>query len=216
MRAFAAVFAAVALLSAPSLAAEAAKDDWDGGFGGKPNKYRGDVTLGLSYGLGLGHAVGYPNDVGRIGDTDYQANTRVAAGPTTYVWLGGALTDWLNFNLGLAFAGLNGNELKTRGTAFVFRTEAFPLLSLADRGRAFTDFGAYTAFGIGVQTLKHGDEVKADGGAISYIGFGVFHETGHFGHVRLGPVLDGTYVFSQSLELWSVTAGARLAFYAGP
>jgi hypothetical protein len=174
---------------------------------------RANLTAGVAGGLHFGSARGFPNEAEKLNDPAFEQSTGFAAGPNLALWLGGALTDYLNFGLGLAVGGLSGNGRSAQYSAFVVRIESFPLLSL---GGAYSDLGVATAFGAGGSAIKQGDDTEAEGGAISVINLGLFHETLRSRAFRLGPSIDFTHLFSQSWSSAAVTAGLRLAIYDGP
>jgi hypothetical protein len=185
---------------------------WDGGYD-KTAKRRSDVTLGASAGYGLGGGLGYPNKIGQIDNPTYETTTGIGTGGGATFWLGGALRDWFTFALGGTFSSINSSNSKLSGGGFVFRLEAFPLFS---QGAGWQDLGFSGNFGIGTATIKEGGQEKADGGSISIVGLGAFHETWRPGHFTLGPMVEYTHTFSQTLSSHAVLAGLRIAFYSGP
>ena len=196
-------------------AAEAQRKDgghWDGGYGVSA-KRRSDFTIGASAGYGLGSGLGYPNKVGEIDNPAFEASTGLATGAGATFWLGGALRDWFTFALGGTLSSMNSGDKKLSGGGFVFRLEAFPLFSM---GGAAQDLGLSGNFGIGTANIDEDGQEKADGGSISILGFGAFHETWRPGHFTLGPMLEYTHIFSQTLSAHTAVAGVRIAFYSGP
>ena len=187
---------------------------WDGGYG-KTAKRRSDVTLGASAGFGLGAGLGYPNEVGQIDNPAFETTTGLGTGGGATFWFGGALRDWFTFALGGTFSSLKSSDSELSGGGFVFRLEAFPLFSLS-QGGAMQDLGVSGNFGIGTATIKQDGVEKADGGSISILGVGVFHETWRPGRFTLGPIVEYTHTFSQTLIAHTATAGVRIAFYSGP
>jgi hypothetical protein len=185
---------------------------WDGGYHVKATR-RSDFMLGGSAGLTLGNGYGYPNEVDKIDNPAYVADTGAAFGTTFDLWLGGALRDWLNFGLGVKSFGIEGSDQQLSGFGFIFRIEAFPFFAEDDK---LQDVGMLASFGLGgAQIERDGDQV-ADGGAVSIVGFGAFWEPWRFGGFAAGPSIDYSHLFSQSLYSYAVTGGIRLAFYAGP
>ncbi len=197
---------------APAPEADEASSDWDGGYDVKYTR-RSDFTFGLSLGLGVGNGYGYPNEVDKIDDPAFVADTGVAPGSSYELWLGGALRDWLTFGIGLTGFGVEGDGKMLAGGGFVFRIEAFPFFG---QGGALDDVGMFGSFGLGSATIEEDGNELADGGAISIVKLGGFWETWRFGGFALGPGVDYTHVFSQTLRYYQATAGFRLAFYAGP
>jgi len=194
----------------PSLAL-AAEDSWDGGYDTHAERRSGFVaSVGL--GFGVGAAQGYPNEVSKIDDPQYESSTGSGFSSMNSIWIGGALRDWFTFGLGIAGMGLKVDELEAVASGFIFHVEAFPLYSLGGKLR---DLAFYTDFGAGGLTIEGGPE-KADGGFISYIGAGSSFELFRFGHFALGPTLGGIYAYSQSAQAGGVFAGFRGSFYGGP
>jgi hypothetical protein len=178
----------------------------------KPTR-RSDLTLGVGAGLDVGRARGYPNEIDKIDNRDYKADTRNTLGGGGSVWLGVAFTDWLTFALGASSINLASSDLTGSGTGFMFRLEAFPLFS---QGGAFRDLGIFGNFGVGLLKIKAGSDEKADGGTMSLIGAGAFYEAWRLGPIALGPMVEYTHLFSQSAKLDSTLYGARVALYTGP
>jgi hypothetical protein len=206
-----------AMLVAPDALAQMAgrdENNWDGGYQ-IVAKRRSDVTLGLSTGLIVGSASGYPNEVEKIDNPAYESSTGLGFGGGAAIWLGGALRDWFNFSVGGAGGNLEGSGTKASIGAFIFRVEAFPFFT-SSQGNALQDFGVAGTFGLGVVTLEEGGEETAEGGAMALTSIGVFHESLRFGHFTLGPTLEYSYFFSQTLDMHAGMLGARLAFYGGP
>jgi hypothetical protein len=191
--------------------AAAAEDEWDGGYAGKAQR-RSGFAAGFDLGFGLGSASGYPNEVSKIDDPDYESSTGATLGSTWSLWAGGALRDWFTFGLGLMSLGAASNEIKAGGSAFILHIETFPLWSLGGRLR---DVSVYTHFGAGSMVIKGGPE-QADGGLMSVLGGGVGYELWRPGHFAIGPVLEGSYLYSQSGEAFGIFAVARASFYGGP
>jgi hypothetical protein len=95
----------------------------------------------------------------------------------------------------------------------IFRLEAFPLIAAGD---ALADLGISSNLGISVYKIKRGSEEKADGGAMSHVSLGAFYEPWRFGKFAVGPTLEYTHLFSETLKVHTALAGVRLAFYGGP
>jgi hypothetical protein len=213
VRPIAALFFSVTFFSA-ALAQAQRKDTghWDGGYD-KTGKRRSDFTLGASAGYGLGGGLGYPNEVGQIDNPAYETTTGIGTGGGATFWFGGALRDWFTFALGGTFSSLQKGDSKLSGGGFVFRLEAFPLFS---QGETWQDLGVSGNFGIGTATIEQDGQEKADGGSLSILGLGVFHETWRPGRFTLGPMVEYTHTFSQTLSSHAALAGVRIAFYSGP
>lgn len=191
--------------------AAAAEEEWDGGYAGKAER-RSGFAAGFNLGFGLGSASGYPNEISKIDDPDYESSTGAAFGSTWSLWAGGALRDWFTFGLGLMAFGAASKDIEAGGSAFILHIETFPLWSLGGRLR---DVSVYTNLGAGSMALTGGPE-KADGGLMSVLGGGVGYELWRPGSFAIGPVLEGSYLYSQSGEAFGVFAGIRSSFYGGP
>jgi hypothetical protein len=200
------------LAFASSAGAQPKDTDWDGGYG-LVAKRRSDVMLGLSVGPWLGFANGYPNEVAKIGVPEFEAKTGAGFGGGGVAWLGVALRDWLNFGIGGGGGNFEKNGLRASGAGMIFRLEAFPLIA---QGGALADLGIATNMGLSVYKLKRGAEVEAEGGAMSHLTLGVFHEPWRFGKFAVGPALEYTHLFSETMKINTLQAGVRLAFYGGP
>lgn len=178
-----------------------------------PAERRSGFVLGLSSGLAVAAASGYPNDVTMIDVPDFEASTGAAVSLGSALWLGGALADWLTIGVGLAGGSFEGNGLQATGGAFHVRIEAFPLFF---RGGAFEDLGVSFSAGTGSYDVKRGDETVAEGEGTSAIGVGVFFEPWRFWRFSTGPDVSYAHQFSRSLSAHTLVVGWRLAFYAGP
>src|SRR5579871_3753917 len=97
---------------------------------------RGGFMLGLDVGIGLASIVGYPNDVTKIGFASAYTVTGVRPATLGEAWLGAAITDWINFGLGVTsslFFDTGSNKARSLGG--LFRIEGFPLYALGGRLR---------------------------------------------------------------------------------
>ena len=195
-----------------ALAQQQDSNDWDGGYAARATR-RSDVTVGASPSFFLGDATGYPNEVAKIDDPAFRSSTGVSPGAGGAVWVGGALRDWLSFAFGFGFGSLKGEQAEASIDSFIFRVEGFPLFS---QGGALRDLGVSGTFGLGVVTLEQDGETTAEGGAMALMTYGVFYEAWRFGRFTLGPNVEYTHMFSQTLKLHTAAAGLRLAFYGGP
>lgn len=172
---------------------------------------RDGFTVGLSYGLGVGSYVGYPNEVEKIDNPEYRADTGAALSSGYSIWLGGALRDWFTFGVGLFSAGGKGNDTTAGGGAFGLHLETFPLWPL---GGTWRDLGLVTEFGAGGGLLKDGGgNETGNGGNMSMVGAGLFYEPWQFWHMSHGPALVYKYQFSDSMTASTVLLGWRMAFY---
>jgi hypothetical protein len=204
----------LAVLSGASAAQAQPRDQnhWDGGYD-KKGERRSDFTLGASVGLGVGTSLGYPNVVGQIDNPAYETNTGFGVGGGGTLWLGGALRDWFSFLIGFHTVQLKKDDLEFSASGAVFRLEAFPLFS---QGGSLRDLGLSANFGLGTASIDEGSAERSDGGALSIVGLGVFHESLRLGGLNLGPALEYTHYFSQTLTAHTVVGGLRVAFYSGP
>jgi hypothetical protein len=196
----------VALLGSPALAGEEAPVD------SAPALRRSGFTLGISTGLAVSSARGYPNDVAKIDLPEYEANTGVGASSGGSLWIGGVLADWLTLGAGLSSSGFEGNGLTASGSSFYFRIETFPMFF---QGGHWQDLGVSLAAGIGGVDVKRGDETVAEGEATSLVGAGIFYEPWRFWRFSTGPDIFYMHQFSRSLSSHSIVLGWRLALYGG-
>lgn len=187
-------------------------DSWDGQYAQKAER-RSDFALGLDYGLGLGKIAGYPMDAVKLGDPRYRADTGFGVGQLGRFWLGGALTDWYVFGVGMELLKVSGNDLTARGGAFLLHNEVFPLWSL---GSAYRDLGVSLNFGIGGMLVRQSGSVVADGGSLAMVGLGVFHETLRWRGLTLGPTVAFSEYFSETLDAHVGSVGLRMSYTTGP
>jgi hypothetical protein len=187
-------------------------DSWDGQYAEKAER-RSDFALGIDYGVGFGKVAGYPMDAVTLGDSRYRADTGLGVGQLGRLWLGGALTDWYTFGLGLELLKVSGNDLTARGGAFLLHNEIFPLWSL---GSGYRDLGVSLNFGIGGMLVRQSGSVVADGGSLALVGLGVFHETLRWHGLAFGPAVSFSEYFSQTLDAHLGSVGLRLAYTTGP
>jgi hypothetical protein len=210
--------ASVALVwSAPVSAAEQAgvtTDDWDGGYDLPPATRRSGFTFGALGGVLIGSARGYPNDLDRIDVPEFEARTGLGLQNGGSFWLGGALTDWFTFALGVGGGSINGEgRLVGSGGAFLLRIETFPLFY---RGGVFRDLGISFNAGTGGYTIKDGNREVAEGSGTAVVGATLFFEPIQLWRFSMGPALDYAHHFSRSIEVDLLVLGWRSAFYGGP
>src|SRR5271170_5398508 len=60
-------------------------------------RIRSGLVISLMGGVGLSKSSGYPNNYNQIGDPDFYSSSNVLVGGSGGAFLGGALTDYLNF-----------------------------------------------------------------------------------------------------------------------
>lgn len=175
---------------------------------------RSDFVAAASFGGVLGTASGYPNELTKLNDPRYEADTGVAAGAGGSAFIGGALRDWLVFGVGVTSATMGGNGLRSAGTAFIFHVEGYPLFAY---GGPFQDLGVFGEFGAGGRSIQRDGAAAAEGGFLSVVSLGAVYEALRLGsHLSAGPVLQLSHQWSQSLTADIVVGGLRLAFYGGP
>lgn len=198
------------MLLAPA-AAQAAEQQWDGGYSLQATRRSGFVAS-LQLGYGLANISGYPNEVAKIDDPAYYSSTNAAVGSTLSLWLGGALRDWFTIGLGFMTLGARKNEMTAGGGAFIVHVEAFPLWSL---GGVYRDLSAYANFGVGSLAIT-GIPNEVDGGSVSALGGGFGYEWLRSSHFAFGPILESSYLYSQSAQAFGILAGVRGSFRGGP
>ncbi|WP_437943460.1 hypothetical protein WMF27_40365 [Sorangium sp. So ce281] len=176
---------------------------------------RGGLAAGIAGGLALGSAAGFQNDVQKIGFQRHYTETGVGIGAGGYVWIGGALADWLTFGAAFGGHGLSAADHASLAGGFMLHTEVFPLFSLADRWR---DVGVAFDAGTGVAyTTSDADGAEVIDGALpARIGGGVFYEGIRLWKVAMGPWLYADYTWSTSVRQPGFYLGWRTALYTGP
>jgi hypothetical protein len=192
--------------------AESSDYDWDGGYKQVATR-RSGFMLGITSGLGVGRAYGYPNDLVKLNDPLYKRNTALAFGQFNRLWLGGALTDWFVFGVGFAGMNLKRDDITAKASAFLFHVEGYPLF---ERGGVFRDMSVFGDFGAGGAKITGRGREEADGGLMSVIGVGAGWEALRFWHFRFGPAAEYLRTWSQSMTWDSVSLEARLTFVGGP
>lgn len=182
---------------------------------------RAGFTVGFTASLGVGDITGYPLDIAKRGKAEFRADTGTTAGANGAVWLGGALTDWLVFGVGLGGTYSQGNGTVVSGYTFLFRTEAFPLFWLGgfwrEAGLAF-DTGAGQITGE-LQDKPAGAAGKQiapviDSGAASRVGVSVFYDGLRLWKLSTGPFVAFDYTWSASLDQPLFLVGLRTSLYA--
>ncbi len=207
-------FLVAALLVAGPAAASEEENEWDGDFGYRA-EVRSDLVLGLSAGLALGSASGYPNEAGKIDDPEFEADTGFALGQDYTFWVGGALQDWFAFALGVNSGGIQGDGLYAGSIGFLLRVETYPLFYQAEFWR---DFAVFADFGIAMAAIVDVDseDEMANGGALSLLGLGVAYELWHLGGFAIGPTLQYRHLFSGSMRQDIGILAVRVSYYTGP
>jgi hypothetical protein len=190
-------------------------DAWESNYDPGKAQRRSEFAMGFLLGGAAGNVSGYPNEILKIDDPKYEANTGFGGGLSGGLWVGGALRDWLVFGVGLSLGTVAGNGYRSSGTSFVFHIESYPLFP---QGGAWQDLGLLAEFGAGGRTITRGATTSAaEGGLMSVATFGVVYEALRLGsHVSAGPLVQVTYQGSQSLTATFATIGLRASFYGGP
>ena len=207
----------VTLGAASPALAESSSDDWSGDYGKKAER-RSDFVLGISPGLLLSTASGYPNEIDKLHQPEWQVDTGFAAGFGFDAWLGGALTDWFTFGVGGAYYGAHGSTGTTSGGAFLIRVETFPLFGV---GGPFRDLAVFANFGAGSLVLKPDNEGGAkrqhgNSGFASVGGGGIAYELLRSKHFAFAPSAEYILFASEALHAHQVLMGARVVYYGGP
>ena len=177
-----------------------------------PATRRAGFLLGISGGLALASASGYPNDVAKIDLPEFEADTGLGVSSGGALWIGGSLADWMNIAVGFQGGGFEGNGLDASGGAIHMRIEAFPLFY---RGGAWEDVGLSFTAGTGNLGVERDGESVAEGEGTSAIGVGAFFERLRFWQLSSGPDISYAHLFSRSLTAHQLVIGWRLAFYGG-
>jgi hypothetical protein len=180
---------------------------------GQKNERRSDLVLGFSPGLVLTSASGFPNEIEKLNQPEYEAKSGLALGPGFEAWLGGALTDWFSFGLGGMYYKGKGSGSKTSAGAFLIRLETFPLYGL---GGGLRDLAVFANFGAGGLGLSGENGKHASAGFASVGGVGVAYELARVWHFALAPSAEYMLIASQSLTAHQGLIGARVVFYGGP
>jgi hypothetical protein len=197
--------------------AESPADDWSGDYGKKAER-RSDFVLGVSPGVVLGTASGYPNEIDKLHQPEWQVDSGFTGGFGFDAWLGGALTDWFTFGVGGAYYGGHGSGGTTRGAAFLIRVETFPLYGF---GGPLRDLAVFANFGAGNLVLDPDDKTaskksRADSGFASIGGGGVAYELFRTKHFAFAPSAEYLLFASEALHAHQVLMGVRVVYYGGP
>jgi hypothetical protein len=223
------VVIASAFVARPSLAQFTSQDDnhFEAGYNPGKQKRRSDFAASIGFGPALGSASGYPNEVAKIGDPRYQADTGFTGGNATSIWIGVALRDWMVFGVGLhpytiqnskcpVFASSSppSDCVLSTGGVFMMHIEAYPLFYEAP---AFQNLGIFTEVGAGSRKIQRGSETIAEGGVMSFMSLGVVYEPIRLGdHFSLGPYIQFSHEFSETLTDNQGVLGFRAVYYGGP
>lgn len=176
---------------------------------------RNGVVLGVSTGIGFAGASGYPNDAKRIDNPAFYSSSPLLLGPSTSIFLMGALSDIVSFGFMVTTASFESSQWRSSALGIGFRVEAFPLYHLVPLLR---DTAIYAQLGGGGMSLeaKGGVFPKADT-AEAFVGAGVHHELTLWkvlgGRLTAGPMIELDAVAGQSAQAHWLTGGARVVFY---
>jgi len=173
---------------------------------------RGGFVLGVLGGPTLGWANGYPSGKSERENPSNKRSTGVGVGYRVTPFIGGALTDWFTFGLGVTFGSFSASDYSSPITSFVVHMEAFLLYG---RGGIYRDIGVFVDFGTGVTTIvdKDTNEEVADSGAMSSIGLGAFWEPWRIWHLAGGPYVAYQSNRSRWFARNDITLGLRFMFY---
>lgn len=181
----------------------------------EPAERRGGFAMGLSLGLGLGAANGFPNDAKKVGREAFYTESGLGFATASSLWIGGALADWLNFGVGGGFSRVFADGVVSDAPLLVFHADFFPLYALGD---AFRDVALMTEMGLGfpkaIDTTT--DEVLIDGSGASYVFVGAAYEGLELGPLRMGPYAGVHSMFSQTIRRPLGIVGFRVSFYGAP
>jgi hypothetical protein len=194
--------------SAPKPPKEAPKEAY------RPTR-RGGFMVGIDLGAGVASIVGFPNDLKKIGFQSGYTVTGVRPAALGELWYGSALTDFINFGLGVTGSALFATGDDTaRSIGGLFRVEAFPLFPLGGRLR---DLGVRFDAGIAMASVADPTGMLlVDSSAASMIGGGIFWEGLRAWKTAHGPMLVGNYVWSDSARRPAIFLGWRSVLYTSP
>ena len=168
--------------------------------------------VGVIAGPTLGWATGNPSAKSERDNPSFERSTGLGVGYRVTPFLGGALTDWFTFGLGMSFGSLSASDLSSPLTTFVFHLEVYPLYG---RGDVFRDIGVTIDVGAGASSIvdKNTDSKVAASGAMSSVGLGVLWEPWRWNHFAAGPFLGFQHNWSRWFARSDVTLGLRGMFY---
>lgn len=186
-----------------------------------PPERRSGFSVGVLLGGGLGNITGYPQDIEKRGKPQFLTDMGATYGGSATLWLGGALTDYLVFGVGLGGGMYQGGGATVQGFTFVFHTEAFPLYWL---GGFWRDIGISLDTGAGTFTGELNDKPAGaageqippviESGAASRVGAGIFYDGLRVWKISTGPFVAFDYTWSSTLSQPIFLLGLRTALYA--
>lgn len=229
-RALLPAIALAVLVARPAKAQFTSPEDttFEAGYNPGKQKRRSDFTAGIAFGPAIGSATGYPNEVAKIGDPKYEANTGFTGGNASSLWVGVALRDWMVFGVGVHPYTIQSSKCPvfvstsnapadctaSTGGVFMLHIEAYPLFY---QGSAFENLGVFTEVGAGNRSIIRGSETVAEGGIMSFMSLGVVYEPIRLGdHFSMGPLLQFSHEFSETLRADQLLIGFRAVYYGGP
>ncbi|HTJ83405.1 MAG TPA: hypothetical protein VL400_16915 [Polyangiaceae bacterium] len=176
---------------------------------------RGGFGIGLTLGLGVGAANGFPNDSKKIGRERYYTESGLGFATGSSLWLGGALADWLSFGIGGGFSQIMNGENTSRAPLLVFHTDVYPVYWLGD---AWRDAGVMLQAGFGFPTTVDDatDETLIDGAGSSYIFVGGFWDGIKAWQLHMGPFGGVHYMWSDSVRRPLALVGFRMTLFTAP
>jgi hypothetical protein len=180
-----------------------------------PYEHRGGFAVGLSLGLGVGAANGFPADARKIGREEFYTESGLGLSTLGSLWIGGALADWLTFGVGGGFALIRADGTESPAPFMFFHTDIYPLYGLEG---AFRNLGMTTDFGLAFAKTTDNEtgDVLIDAGGASHLFVGAFFEGIEVWKMKMGPSLGLDYMFSQTLRRPSAIAGFRVSLYTLP
>gem|GEM_PF-952116 len=181
-----------------------------------PTERRGGFAMGLTLSYGLGDYRGYPLEVEALNDPTQEQKTGLSMASNLSLWLGGSPRDWLTVGVGLSLMGATLNQEIGTTTGILFHVEGFPLYSW---GGTFRNLGLGFDGGVGIGAIYAKDDKKfedplAESGGMSTLGFSVFWEPILFWKISMGPAVNYTYAFSQTMQVNQFVLGFRTALYS--
>lgn len=175
---------------------------------------RNGLVLGFSTGPAFAGASGYPNNAKLIDDPAYYSSSPLLLGPSTSIFLMGALADYVNFGFMVTTASFESSRWRSSALGIGFRVEAFPLYKLVPLLR---DTAIYTQLGGGGMSLEaKGPFPKADT-VEAFLGVGAHHEFTLWkvlgGRFAAGPMIELDTVTGRAAQAHWLSLGLRVAFY---
>lgn len=180
-----------------------------------PYEHRGGFAIGLTLGLGVGAANGFPADTRKIGRAEFYTESGLGLATSSTLWLGGALADWLTFGVGGGFGVILNEETISPAPTVLFHTDVYPLYSL---GGAFRNLGLTADFGFSFASTedRETEERLIDAGGASHLFAGVLFEGIEVWKLKMGPFAGVHYLFSETIRRPAAILGFRTSLYTLP